>query len=117
MDFDKEAREIARAVVSIIDLSRQKGLADVSIVTALSETLAADMRRAFLAGQENMREKSADVIHSNVIALSRMAVIAKKSGLADEQDLMETQCVFAQELESSIRSLPLLEEPNKEVAG
>lgn len=105
MDFEKETREIAE--------SFELPFTDEFIEGKISGAL----RRAFIAGQEDMRGRSAHFIHSNVIALSRMAVSAKKSGLADEQDLMETQCVFAQELESSIRSLPLLEEPNKEVAG
>lgn len=110
MDFDKEAREIFHKWETVGELKLRAGeltAQEVRTVLAVVKVIKAEstqaLRRAFLAGQENMRERAA-----------RKCLELSWSNRSTPMLGPEMNCLSCSE---EIRSIPLLEEPNKEVAG
>lgn len=109
MDFDKEAREICAPLLNPEPHPFQSEWSDIhSMCTCdLLTNIERALRRAFLAGQESMRERASAASHTaacGMLSDRNFFVIHGPAGVA-------------QSMVHAINTLPLLEEPNKEVAG
>ena len=114
MDFDKEAREICAPLLSPEPHPFQSEWSDIhSMCTCdLLTNIERALRRAFLAGRESMRESASKEVPTNWC--HDLLSGPNSSKLPLSQQGVEKLLLG---VKNNIRSLPLLEEPNKEVAG